>query len=394
MKFLAAFLATLAVSQAAESTVRGNAARKLQQSNCSTFEEAICSTEGFAAICLAVSIAGVGSDLNKGNVTVFAPTNEAIRQLALNLPPQALSDIDLVKSVLMYHTVLDETLFSKDIECGSTLTMANAQETDVVCQGSNIFIEGEGNSDSDMPKVVETDIEFCNGVIHRIDGVLLPEMMDGAMTQEPAPSTGGAMDSPTMMPSMMESMTSAPTMMPSKMESSPDSSMNMPPSMMPSMMESSPSAMSSPTANGECSSIEDLACSSDGFKTLCKLVKAAGLGDASPGASGKFTVFAPNDKAFAAVPDATLDSLMQDNDALQNVLLYHVVVDETLYAKDLECSETVEMANGDDTRTVCRGDAIYQKGSGNTDDNMPMVVTADMKACDGVIHEIDMVLLP
>lgn len=83
-----------------------------------------------------------------------------------------------------------------------------------------------------------------------------------------------------------------------------------------------------------------------------------------------------------------------DTNALQNLLLYHVVVDKTLFAKDLHCTTLVEMANTHDTRTVCRGSSTYQKGAGNSRDAMPKIVKADIAMCGGVIHEVDHVLLP
>jgi hypothetical protein len=52
------------------------------------------------------------------------------------------------------------------------------------------------------------------------------------------------------------------------------------------------------------------------------------------------------------------------------------------------------MTNGEDSRTVCKGDAIYQKGGGNTDDALPQIISADIVACNGVVHVVDNVMLP
>lgn len=52
------------------------------------------------------------------------------------------------------------------------------------------------------------------------------------------------------------------------------------------------------------------------------------------------------------------------------------------------------MTNGKYTRTICRGDHIFQKGSGNTKDDKPEIIGIDVEACNGVIHVVDEVILP
>ena len=145
-------------------------------------------------------------------------------------------------------------------------------------------------------------------------------------------------------------------------------------------------------ATESCTSIADIACSTKDFGLLCAAVKAAGLGDAL--SSGTYTVFAPTDKAFGNLPNGTVQALLADVPSLTNVLLFHAVADKTVYSSDLHCTETVEMANGVDSRTVCKGGKIYQKGGGNSRDAMPEIVTADIKACNGVVHVVSEVMLP
>lgn len=128
-----------------------------------------------------------------------------------------------------------------------------------------------------------------------------------------------------------------------------------------------------------------LACSLPDFSTLCTAVGKAGLADALSG--GKFTVFAPTNEAFKKLGDL-LDTVLADVDLLKNVLLFHAV-DKILYAEDLECTHTVAMVNGDKSRTVCVGGNIYQKGGSNPRSDMPKIITADVGACNGVVHVID-----
>lgn len=134
----------------------------------------------------------------------------------------------------------------------------------------------------------------------------------------------------------------------------------------------------------------EIACSLEDFSTLCAAVTKAGLAEALSG--GTWTVFAPTNEAFANLGDA-LAAVMADKDMLTDVLLFHTV-DSVVMSTDLECRERVMMGNGVDSRTVCRGDAIYQKGAGNAPDNMPEIVTVDQKACNGVIHVVDQVMMP
>lgn len=125
----------------------------------------------------------------------------------------------------------------------------------------------------------------------------------------------------------------------------------------------------------------------DDFSTLCTAVDLAGLGDALSG--GMWTVFAPTNAAFEALDPDLLDTVLGDTDLLQNILLFHVVADHVLYAEDLACTHVLHMASDDDSRTVCKGGDVFQKGAGNPRDAMPEIVQADVGACNGVIHVID-----
>ena len=115
----------------------------------------------------------------------------------------------------------------------------------------------------------------------------------------------------------------------------------------------------------------------------------AGLGDALSG--GSWTVFAPTNAAFEALGPELMDTVMNDVGLLTDILMFHVV-DEPIYSKALACASTIEMANGQDSRTVCYGrngvNGIFQKGGSNTRDMMPKIVSADVMACNGVIHVV------
>ena len=124
---------------------------------------------------------------------------------------------------------------------------------------------------------------------------------------------------------------------------------------------------------------------------------------------GSWTIFAPTDDAFDALAlddDELVDALLNCTSALNSVLSFHTVFgNEVLFNTDLVCGEEIAMANGDLSRTVCRDGNIYQKGgqnnprdnndnNNNANTNMPMIIAADVEACNGVVHIVDKVMLP
>ncbi|MDH3496313.1 MAG: fasciclin domain-containing protein [Gemmatimonadota bacterium] len=119
------------------------------------------------------------------------------------------------------------------------------------------------------------------------------------------------------------------------------------------------------------------------FNTLVTALQAAGL-DQTLATDGPFTVFAPSDAAFAALPAGTLDALLQDPDALRDVLLYHVVSGEVL------ASQVVNLT----TATTLQGGTVSIDASSGVKVNDATVIQTDVLATNGVIHVIDKVLIP
>lgn len=121
------------------------------------------------------------------------------------------------------------------------------------------------------------------------------------------------------------------------------------------------------------------------FNTLVAAVQAAGLVETLQG-DGPFTVFAPTDEAFAALPEGTLDSLLEDPEALAEILTYHVVSGEVL-AADVVGLDSATTVQGDDISIEVVDGGVVLNGSSN-------VVATDVKASNGVVHVIDAVILP
>jgi len=132
--------------------------------------------------------------------------------------------------------------------------------------------------------------------------------------------------------------------------------------------------------------IVDTAVAAGSFTTLVAAVTAAGLVETLKGA-GPFTVFAPTDAAFAALPAGTVDDLVkpENKDKLTAILTLHVMAG-AVHAADIS-GKTLSPAS-------VNGEALKVDGTHGVTVNGANVVTADIKCTNGVIHVIDAVLLP
>ena len=151
--------------------------------------------------------------------------------------------------------------------------------------------------------------------------------------------------------------------------------------------EATVSAEATPEATVEATSpgtVVDVAIATDGFATLVAAITAAGLGETLSG-TGPFTVFAPTDDAFAALPAGVLDALLlpENKDVLIKILTYHVVSGMVMAA---------DVTDGD-VATV-EGQTVALSAADGVTVNGAKVIIADVAASNGVIHAIDQVILP
>ncbi|MEM9812936.1 MAG: fasciclin domain-containing protein [Pseudomonadota bacterium] len=137
------------------------------------------------------------------------------------------------------------------------------------------------------------------------------------------------------------------------------------------------------TAHG--ADIVDTAVEAGSFETLVAAVQAAELVDTLKG-DGPFTVFAPTDEAFAALPDGTVESLLlpENKDQLVAVLTYHVIPGKVM-STDITGPMSATTVQGTDVDITTEGGVKVDGAS---------VVTADIETSNGVIHVIDTVILP
>jgi transforming growth factor-beta-induced protein len=130
--------------------------------------------------------------------------------------------------------------------------------------------------------------------------------------------------------------------------------------------------------------IVDVALEDGRFETLVAAVQAAGLVDALKG-EGPLTVFAPTDDAFAALPEGTVEALLEDIPTLSSILLYHVLEGKYMAADVLSMSQAMTLQGQYVSFSADMGKVMI--------DNAEIILT-DIEASNGVIHVIDAVILP
>jgi len=260
----------------------------------------------FTTLVTAVQAAGLVDALKgAGPYTVFAPTDDAFAKLPAGTVESLLEagNLEQLKSILLYHVVEGKVMAADVTGLTAAPTLAGKDLSIKMDMGS-VYINDA--------KVIITDIETSNGVIHVIDSVLLP----------PA----------------------------------------------------------------DLADIVDTAVADGRFTTLVTAVQAAGLVDALKG-EGPFTVFAPTDDAFAALPAGTVESLLkaENLEQLKSILLYHVVEGKVMAA---------DVAGLSSAPTLLGKDLAVKMDMGNVYINEAKVILTDIETSNGVIHVIDSVLLP
>jgi transforming growth factor-beta-induced protein len=176
--------------------------------------------------------------------------------------------------------------------------------------------------------IIATDIETSNGVIHVIDAVILPPAEEETAAEATPEATEEAM-----------------------------AEMN----------------------------IVETAIAAGNFTTLVAAVEAAGLVDALSG-EGPFTVFAPTDEAFAALPAGTVEALLADPSGdLTQILLYHVISGQVMAA---------DVTDGLEAETLQGSTVSFMVMAGGVMINEANIIATDIETSNGVIHVIDAVILP
>ncbi len=385
----------------------------------------------------AVIAAGLAETLaGDGPFTVFAPTDDAFAALPEGTVETLLEDpMGDLTQILLYHAVSGEAM-SGDLSDGQMITTINGKDVTVTINDDGVFINNA--------QVTVADIPADNGVVHVIDAVLLPpsNTITDIVVNSPVHET---LEAAVIAAGLAETLASdgpftvfAPT---------DDAFAALPEGTVETLLEDpmgdltqillyhavSGEAMSGDLSDGQMITtingkdvtvtinddgvfinnaqvtvadipadngvvhvidavllpprvtVVDIIVNSDVHQTLEAAVIAAGLVETLAG-EGPFTVFVPTDEAFAALPEGTVETLLEDPMGdLTQILLYHAVSGEAM-SSDLSDGQVITSINGKDVTVTINDDGVFI--------NNAQVTVADIPADNGVVHVIDAVLLP
>ncbi len=278
---------------------------------------------------------GLAEQLRKQTAaTVFAPSDEAFAAVPAEELAALTADPEQLTQVLLRH-VAPDTVMAADVAPGEVETMA----------GDTLMLDAaDGVVTVDGATVTTADLAARNGVVHIVDQVLLPapqEAADAAAAGDTAAATEAAT-------------TAAAT-----------------------------DTTETATTTGEVQDIVDSAAAAGRFGTLLAALEAAGLTEALRDA-GPFTLFAPSDAAFEALPPGVLDELLADPAKLAEVLTYHVL-QGAIPAVDFETGMQAGTLEGKPLTFTRNGEILV---------NDAAIVVPDIVTRNGIIHVIDQVLMP
>ncbi len=287
----------------------------------------------------AVSQAGLVDTLNsEGPFTIFAPTNDAFGAIPEADLNAILADNDTLTSILTYHVVAGNSWDMAELAEAGTVTTVNGADLTIAPSGDLITVNGTS-------MVVCGNVQTANATVHIIDGVLVPSV------------DGEASGSDAMMAANVGPACAA---VPADGEGSFDG------------MADDPAATA--------------ASNNPVLSTLVTAVGEAGLVD-TLNSEGPFTIFAPTNDAFGAIPEADLNAILADIDTLTSILTYHVVAGESFDMAELAKAGTVTTVNGADLTIETSGDLITVNGTS-------MVVCGNVQTANATVHIIDAVLVP
>ena len=272
---------------------------------------------------------------SSGPYTVLAPSNDAFRELLASpsVDPSNV-DINLIKGLLTFH-VLDGIYSADEIVDGLELATLQGDAVVFAVDGDVVTVNGS--------LVTDVDILANNGIIHKIDGVLIPNI-------------------------------SIPTV------ETPDSST------IETTIEpvESPS-VAAPSETEILGTIVDVASADEKFSILVDAVVYTGLAETLSSA-GPFTVFAPTNDVWTKALTNPDDITVLDADTLKEILLYHTV-SGTYTAADITDGLTLTTVQGETIEFSIDGDVVM------INDDV-MITGTDILASNGVIHTIDNILFP
>ena len=294
----------------------------------------------------AVSEAGLVDTLNSdGPFTIFAPTNDAFAAIPADDLDAVLADQELLSSILTYHVVAGESLDAAALGEAGSAESVNGAELEFGSDGTTV----------NGFDVLCSNVVTANATVHIIGDVLMPPS-DAMADMEESDMEESDMEETSMEPS-------GPLC-----------------SAVPADGEGSFAGMTNDTAATAASNNPVLS-------TLVAAVQAAGLVD-TLNSDGPFTIFAPANPAFDALPEGALDAVLADTDLLTSILTLHVVSGEQLSSADLAELDSVATVNGADITFEAADDGTLMVNG------QASVGCADIQTANATVHVIDAVLMP
>ena len=323
-----------------------------------TVVDIVVDSEDHTVLEAAVVEAGLVETLQgEGPFTVFAPTDAAFTALltALGVEAADLLGLPQLGDILTYHVAGVEAM-STDLSDGQMVTTVNGQDVTISIMGDTVMINGSAT-------VTVANIDATNGVVHVIDAVLVPAIINGCT------------DMMACNYSLVANTDDGSCVLPGDMcDDGDDATVN-------DMIGEDCMCAGIPAT------VVDIVVNSEDHTLLEAAVGAANLVDALS-AEGPFTVFAPTDAAITALVEA-LEITAEDLLALPNlgeILQYHVVAGAAM-SGDLSDGQEIETLLGENVTVTIDMDM-------NVFINNAQVTVADIEAGNGVVHVIDAVLLP
>ena len=323
-----------------------------------TVVDIVVDSEDHTVLEAAVVEAGLVETLQgEGPFTVFAPTDAAFTALltALGVEAADLLGLPQLGDILTYHVAGVEAM-STDLSDGQMVTTVNGQDVTISIMGDTVMINGSAT-------VTVANIDATNGVVHVIDAVLVPAIINGCT------------DMMACNYSLVANTDDGSCVLPGDMcDDGDDATVN-------DMVGEDCMCAGIPAT------VVDIVVNSEDHTLLEAAVGAANLVDALS-AEGPFTVFAPTDAAITALVEA-LEITAEDLLALPNlgeILQYHVVAGAAM-SGDLTDGQEIETLLGENVTVTIDMDM-------NVFINNAQVTVADIEAGNGVVHVIDAVLLP
>ncbi len=390
--------------------------------------------ETLEAAVIAADLAGTLS--GDGPFTVFAPTDAAFDALPEGTVDALLADpIGELTQILLYHVIGAEVL-SSDLMDGQMATTINGKDVTVTIDAGNVFINDA--------QVTVADIPADNGVVHVIDAVLIPptttvvdiivnspdhETLEAAVIAAdlagtlsgdgpftvfaPTDAAFDALPEGTVDALLADPMGELTQILLYHVVGAEVLSSDLMDGQMATTIngkdvtvtinagnvfinDAQVTVADIPADNGvvhvidavlipPTTTVVDVIVNSPDHETLEAAVIAADLAGTLSG-DGPFTVFAPTDAAFDALPEGTVDALLADPMGdLTTVLLYHVLGTEVL-SSDLTDGQMATTLNGENITVLIDGDNVFI--------NDAQVTVADIPTDNGVVHIIDAVLIP